>query len=126
MATVTNTKYFTMVWTSQGNKTLRLAPGMGEIDGEDLRALLKHPVFNDYVKRGWIKIMEDITEYQEVTKPVIEEKEEEKTEDSKYVSIRELIAIIEKTTDKEQLKKYAEDSRRKVSEAAKLQLSTLE
>lgn len=134
MATLTNEKKFMMVWTSQGNKTLRFAPGLCEIEDEDLIFLLKHPVFKDYIKRGWITSVKDITSYVEVkdvkkNKPAQLEdksKKEEPAEDLENLSLRELIKAITELTDKEQLEKYAKDSRKRVADAAQDQLKLLD
>lgn len=131
MATITNQKHFMMVWTSQGTKTLRLRPGLNEIENEDLKCLLKHPVFQDYIKRGWITVIEDITSTTEVKtykKPgpkKVEEIEFNEFPEFENMSTREIIRAIDDITDKEKLEQIAKDHRPRIAEAAKQQLSII-
>lgn len=103
-----------MVWTSQGNKTLRLSPGIVQISDEDLDFLMPHPTFKEYVERGWLKIMEDVTQ----------DSQPKKT-DNKYLSVKDILESIDTMTDKEQLKKYAKDNRKKIAESAEDRLKIL-
>ena len=120
-----------MVWTSQGTKTLRMLPGMSEISDEDLNSLMQHPVFKEYIKRGWIRIVEDVTttmEIKETKKPgpkKIEQGFLDIFPEFKDMSTREIIRAISEMDDKDKLSYLSLSESSRISEAAKNQLSVI-
>lgn len=131
MATITNEKKFMMVWTSQGTKTLRMLPGMSEISDEDLKIIMQHPVFKEYIERGWIKVIEDVTntmEVKEVKKPgpkKIEQGFLELFPEFKNMSTREIVRAISEIQDKDKLDYLSLSESSRIADAAKNQLSVI-
>lgn len=120
-----------MVWTSQGTKTLRMLPGMSEISDEDLKIIMQHPVFKEYIERGWIKVIEDVTntmEVKEVKKPgpkKIEQGFLELFPEFKNMSTREIVRAISEIQDKDKLDYLSLSESSRIADAAKNQLSVI-